>query len=120
MPTYRFVALAVPHPGREAEFEDWYDNRHIPDCLKLDGFVAAQRFRIAGAPAGAEVPAWQAMTIYEIESDDIEATMAQIARLARTEAMPISDSFDPATSLRILGEAAAPRRTAAEIKGEQE
>ena len=52
MQTYRLVALSSPLPGREEEYERWYDEQHIPDCLKLDGFLSAQRFRIEGKPAG--------------------------------------------------------------------
>ncbi|MET0988328.1 MAG: hypothetical protein ABW034_23250 [Steroidobacteraceae bacterium] len=109
MKTYRFVAFSIAKPGREAELETWYDNRHIPDCLRLDGFVAAQRFRIHQAPLGTQVPQWQFMVIYDIETDDIDATLAQIGQLARTPAMPITDALDMSTSLRLVGEAVTQR-----------
>jgi hypothetical protein len=109
MKTYSFLALSIPKPGREAEVEHWYDHQHIPDCLKLDGFVSAQRFRIDEAPIGAAVPAWKIMVIYEITTDDITATMAQIARVVRTPAMPMCDGLDMTTALRLIAEPAAPR-----------
>jgi hypothetical protein len=110
MAMYRFVALSTPVPGSEEELERWYDEQHIPDSLKLDGFIAAQRFRLDDGPVGnPAVPKWKVMVIYEIESDDIAATMAQIRRVVRTPAMPLTDALDTSTALRLLGCAAAPR-----------
>jgi hypothetical protein len=30
-------------PGREDEFNLWYDPTHLPDVLKLPGFVSARQ-----------------------------------------------------------------------------
>lgn len=109
MQAYKWVALSTPVPGRERELEHWYDPRHIPDCLALDGFVAAQRFRVEEQPQGIDVPAWKVMVVYDIESDDIGATLAQIPKVVRTPAMPITDALDTSTALRVLATAASPR-----------
>jgi hypothetical protein len=106
---HTFIALSIPRPGREAEAEEWYDRQHIPDCLKLEGFVAAQRFRIDEQPAGVAVPAWKIMVVYEVESEDIAATMAQIAKVVRTPKMPMTDALDLSTALRFVALAASPR-----------
>jgi len=104
------VAFSIARPGQEAELERWYDEQHIPDCLRLDGFVAAQRFRIAEPPAGGvAVPAWKLMVIYEIESDDITATLAQIPKVVRTEAMPMTDAIDMGSALRLTAQVAGPK-----------
>lgn len=104
MARHRLVAMSIPVPGREAELEHWYDNQHIPDCLKLPGFMAAERFRIDQQPMGIAVPAWKVMVIYEIESDDIAATLAQISKVVRTPAMPMTEALDMTTALRIVGQ----------------
>lgn len=109
MAQYRHIAFSIPKPGQEAELERWYDDQHIPDCLRLEGFVAAQRFRIDEQPAGTGVPAWKVMVVYEIESDDLAATLAQIATVVRTPAMPMSDALDMTTALRISVSPAGPR-----------
>lgn len=111
MPSYKWVALSEPQPGRERELEDWYDTQHLPDCLKLDGFVSAQRFRVDQKPVGIDVPAWKVMVIYDIESDDIEATLAQIPKVIRTPAMPMTDHIDLRTALRVLGKSTVPPLT---------
>ncbi|MBB35057.1 MAG: hypothetical protein CME88_08170 [Hirschia sp.] len=106
------IAFSSPVPGQEAELERWYDEQHIPDCLKLDGFVAARRYRIDERPAGiVEMPSWKVMVIYEIESDDIAATLAQIPKVVRTPAMPMTDAVDMSTAMRLSGVATGERVT---------
>lgn len=112
MASYRWVALSTPVPGQEEELERWYDAQHIPDCLKLDGFTGAQRFRIDQPPVGTDVPRWQVMVIYDIESDDVDATLAQVPAAIRSGAMPMTKAIEMSTALRILATAAAPKVTA--------
>ena len=113
MKHYRLVALSIPFPGREQELERWYDHQHLPDCLKLEGFIAAQRFRIEHAPMGAVgVPAWKVMAIYEIESADIDTTLAQIPKVARTAAMPMTDALNLGSAIRLVAVESGPRLVA--------
>jgi len=82
--------------GREGEFDDWYQSRHLPDVTAVPGFRAAQRFRLAKILSkGAE--AKPNLAIYEIETDDLESTIAEMRSRARTEIMPISDAMGPGT-----------------------
>lgn len=58
-------------PGREAEFDDWYNSEHIPHLSTIPGVLAARRFRSVGArQPGA--PAYVAL--YHVEHTDIYAT----------------------------------------------
>ena len=41
MGRYMFLGLTNATEGRDDEFNDWYDNRHLPDVLAVEGFVAA-------------------------------------------------------------------------------
>lgn len=109
---YRHVAFSIPKLGCETELERWYDENHIPDCLRLTGFVAAQRFRIEDELAVADVPAWRIMVIYEIEGDEIAATLSQIPRVVRTPEMSMTDAIDMTTTLRCTAVAAGPRQMA--------
>ncbi|VVN97982.1 DUF4286 family protein [Pseudomonas fluorescens] len=109
MQACKLVAFSTPVPGRELELETWYDTQHIPDCLKLDGFVAAQRYRIDQQPKGVDVPAWRVMVVYDIESEDIDAALAQIPKAVHTPAMPMTDALDMSTALRVVATAASSR-----------
>jgi len=41
-----FGELICADPSREKEFNDFYDNVHVPNVLKAPGFVAATRYTI--------------------------------------------------------------------------
>lgn len=91
---FRYVVLSNPVEGREDEYNRWYTEQHLPDVLRVPGFVAAQRFRVAGDASGL---AHRYLAIYEIESEDIDRTLADLASRAGTPAMPISEALDTST-----------------------
>jgi hypothetical protein len=43
---YVYLVMADPLPGREAEFNDAYQNMHMGDLVQLPGWTGAQRFRL--------------------------------------------------------------------------
>jgi hypothetical protein len=72
MGRYRLVILHNPVEDREAEFNRWLDEDHVPALLGVEGVESAQRFQLALAtrqPPGDTEHRY--MTIYEIETDDI-------------------------------------------------
>lgn len=61
--------------SHEDDFNDWYDNIHVPDVMEIPGFVSVARY--ASPLAGPQ--AWESgkfLAIYEIEADDINKTLA--------------------------------------------
>ena len=46
MPKYTFMVLTNPVEGQEDIYNDWYNNRHLADVLKVPVFVSAQRFKL--------------------------------------------------------------------------
>lgn len=59
-------------PAREAEFNEWYDQTHLPDVLKYPGITRATRYQNISPEGGPG----NFLAIYEVESDDIEQTLA--------------------------------------------
>ncbi len=60
-------------PAREKEFNEWYDNTHVPDVLETPGFVSCTRYELIGDPGPGQ---GKFLAVYEVESDDLESTMA--------------------------------------------
>jgi hypothetical protein len=59
-------------PAREQEFNDWYDNMHVPDLLKEEkAFMAASRYQEAHPQNGQG----KFVALFELETDDIDKTM---------------------------------------------
>lgn len=95
------LALTNPVPGREEEFDRWYSGQHVSDVLSVDGFVAAQRFRMCEGDGRAAM--WSHAAVYEIEGDDPRAAFAALQQKISSGEMHLSDALDMATvSLMIL------------------
>ncbi len=93
MGTYRYIVLTNPVEGREDEYNDWYSNIHLPDLVAIPGFTAAQRFKATDLGDGTS-PKFKYLAIYEVETDDIKATMDGMMARAGTDKMVLSDALD--------------------------
>ena len=91
MPRYQMIVLTNAAKGRDDEFNDWYDNRHLADVLAVPGFVGAQRFRLEPAAGNT---AWSYLAIYDMETDDPAKCMAELQARGGTSEMVMSDAAD--------------------------
>lgn len=86
MSKYILAAKSNAKVGKDEEFRNWYKNVHIPELLEVPGFVKGTRY-YSDNPEEA-VPY---LTIYEIDSDDIQNTMStmreHVKRMTRSEAI---------------------------------
>src|ERR1700730_15035718 len=82
-------------PDREQEYNTWYDEVHIPELLALDGFVSARRLR----PDDGEGPY---LALYEIEGDDLQAILNNMASNAGQLHMSDALQLDPRPVMRLL------------------
>lgn len=64
-----FVFSDCADPSREEEFNEWYDNIHVPDMLETPGMIRATRW-VSAHPERNQRRKYLAM--YELETDDIE------------------------------------------------
>lgn len=90
---YNLIALTNPVAGREAEFDQWYDEVHLADVLKLPGVTGAQRFRLSDTQYRTGPHPWTSMAVYEIEIDDISETFEALKAASGTDRMPLSDAL---------------------------
>ena len=73
MTKHVLLVFTDPTEGREDEYNDWYNNVHLGEVLNTDGFVRAQRFKVADTMPGVTDHGYVA--IYELETDDPGAAM---------------------------------------------
>ncbi|HKX78444.1 MAG TPA: hypothetical protein VJM34_07995 [Novosphingobium sp.] len=93
MGRFQLVVISRPKDGRDAEYNDWYTNRHLADVVALPGFSSAQRFRRVAKVSG-DV-GMDHLAIYEIDADSAEDALASLnAASGDPEKMPISDALD--------------------------
>ncbi|MEL0020080.1 MAG: hypothetical protein VW709_09390 [Rickettsiales bacterium] len=84
------VVLSEPVEGREAEFDEWYENTHIREVLATTGWTSGQRFELT-AEKGAKCPL-KYLAFYEAEAESGEAVVAKLD--ATRDQRQQSDSFD--------------------------
>lgn len=73
--------------GKEQEFNRWYDTVHVPDILAVEGFTAAQRYRLSGPGPQAvtregEPAVAQYLAVYELDTEDTRAAMQRLNEAA--------------------------------------
>jgi len=94
MKTYTLVVLTNAVSGRDADFNDWYDNVHVRDVTAVPGFVSAKRFIATSAQPSDEPVKWRYLALYTIQTDDLAGALQEMNARAGTEAMVMSDSLD--------------------------
>ena len=74
MARYTLVAFSKPVEGREAEYNSWYNDIHMPEVLNVPGFSSAQRFKVR-LPLVGEMPG-RYLAVYQMEADSPKAVEA--------------------------------------------
>ncbi len=90
------VVLTEPTAGREAEYNDYYENLHLDEVLASTGWRSAQRFELVdqqGLPCPLPY-----LALYEVEGD-ADAPMAILKHLNATRGQRVqSDALNKATA----------------------
>lgn len=91
------VVFSNPTQGKEDEFNDWYDNVHIPELLTVPGMLSATRYALHDAAIyhveGGAVPEHKYMCVYEMEGD-VDEIMGKIRKSVANGQVHMSDSLD--------------------------
>ena len=106
MPRYKLVVMTKPAKGRESEYNDWYQNLHLHQFVKLDAIRSAQRFRLTHTFTASEP--FPYLAIYDVETGDPQGLVEEIRIKAANGTLMISDALDPevrATLYEEFGEA---------------
>lgn len=111
MATHRLIVFTEPTDGKEAEYNEWYDQVHLKEVLEMEGFVGAQRFALADTQiaenAAEQVPS-RYLAIYEIEAESLEAALEKLN--AGSETMQMSDALNMDSAKAIVFSAIAERQ----------
>jgi len=93
------LVLSTCLPGRDDEYNEYYDNQPIPDGLRaLPELVSGQRFKVEAEFAPEGVPKWQYSTLYKIDTDDFDAYSQRLHEALKKNLIPPSDAAEPSTA----------------------
>jgi hypothetical protein len=92
-----FMAFTNPAPGREDEFNAWYDTYHVPEILReMPGFQAARRYRLHAEQRKDQNHPWRYLAMYRLVGDDVQAIHAGDAAAHERGALtPTNGLIDP-------------------------
>jgi len=83
-------------PGQAGEFEDWYENTHIPQIrAAVASITEVSRYQLVDPESGESSDRY--LAVYELDTGDIPAAAAALAdnaaagRLEMTTAMNVTD-----------------------------
>jgi hypothetical protein len=89
-----WIVFTRPVPGREAEYDKWYDEVHLPDVASVPGIRAAQRFTLGPerSEQSAE-PQFRHLAVYEVDGDP-DLVFPEITRRIEAGEMVLSEALD--------------------------
>ena len=100
MASYILVVPSSAKLGEDAAYNAWYDEVHLGDVCAIPGIISGKRYEPDPAsPSSAEA---NYLAIYQIETDDPRAVMAELVRRAGAGEMAISPALDAATARMML------------------
>lgn len=87
--------MTLPVAGKEQEFQRWYDVQHLPDVMRVPGFVTGQRFRVSEVQHKAPPFPQTFFAFYDIDPEDLATLNGEIVRRVGTPEMPLTDAISP-------------------------
>jgi hypothetical protein len=95
MKEHVLIVYSSPVPGREREYNDWYNNQHLQDVLTIPGYVRAQRFKLTDFKLDAAMPdvSHQYAAFYYMETDDPEAALSDLKNRVETGAIGLCEAM---------------------------
>ncbi len=95
LPTYYQLVFTNPVPGREDEYNKWYDEQHAPDVVAVPGFVNGQRLAASDVQVNSKQTEikYRYLVIYTIRTDHVASVIAMFKR--RSPTMVMSPAFGP-------------------------
>jgi len=97
MAKYNMVVQSKAVADRDDDYNHWYDSQHFHDICAIPGVTGGRRLEQTMTVAGE--PGLKYLAIYDIETDDIGALMAEMGRRGAAGMMPISDALDAPASV---------------------
>lgn len=92
MARYKYLVFTNACDGRDDEFNTWYDDVHLAEVVAVPGFTGAERYAVRPQPGELE-PSHRYLAIYEMETNDVQATIAELMRRGTSGGFQMTDSL---------------------------
>ena len=100
------MAFTRPLPGKEAEYNAWYDTVHVKEVVAIPGIVSGRRFRLTAAQMDDSARDYPYLVVYEIEAGQEQAVLDRIRNaMPQMRIDPVIDmSHSPSFMVEALGD----------------
>jgi hypothetical protein len=96
MASYVLVVPSSAQAGQDDDYNRWYDEIHLGDLLAIPGIISGRRFD--ADPSSPNPPQANYLALYEIDTDDPAAVLAELGRRAQSGKMVISSALDSSSA----------------------
>jgi hypothetical protein len=101
MPAYQIHVLTNAAPGKEAEFNKWYNEIHVPEIVATPSFSSGQRFEIKSH--NGQAPAHRFLAIYDVTPGlDAGAALADLVARGSDGRFTMTDAMAPDAAIQIV------------------
>lgn len=108
MATYTLVVYSNATEGQDEAYNDWYNNQHLGDLLRIPGITAARRLKRVEGQSGPHTY----LSLYEVETNDPSEVMTEMVKRANTSLMPMSPALDISSAVFTMYRCLTPWRRA--------
>ncbi|SEP23459.1 hypothetical protein [Trujillonella endophytica] len=87
------IAYSSAVPGKDAEYEQWYDEIHIPDVrAAIPSVTGVSRYRLVDLTGGTAAPRYVA--VYELGDADVATAAGQLGAAGQAGRLRPTDTID--------------------------
>ena len=87
------LAYSSAVPGRDAEYEKWYDQVHVPDVrAAIPSITAVNRYQLVDLQGGGGRTRY--LAVYELGDADVAAAAAQLGAAGAAGRLRMTDTID--------------------------
>jgi len=97
MGKYVMVVQSNAVDGRDDEYNAWQDNFHFREICAIPGITGGRR--LEATPIAMPSPGAKYLSLYEIETDDVGAVMAELGRRSAAGEQTTTDSLDKSSAV---------------------
>ena len=88
-----FIACSSAVPGKDAEYEEWYETTHVPDVrAAIPSITAVHRYRQVDLTGGGGAPRYVA--VYEFGDADVAVAAGQLGAAGAEGRLRLTDTID--------------------------
>jgi len=92
MRRYKYLVYTNARDGRDDDFNAWYDDVHLGEVVAVPGFTGAERYAARPQP-GEDAPSHKYLAIYDMETDDVAATLAGLLKRGTSGGFKMTDAL---------------------------